>query len=234
MAQGATVADQTGASVIYVARRGWHTDIGFAAADLAAPLKSLATDFPGVRYLFFGFGDSHYLMAKKQNFPVLLAALWPGPGMILATGLAAPPDMAFGGPHVISLSVTPAQALAAQAFVWKSLLKRNDAAQPYATGPYQGSLYYAASVRYSALHTCNTWSAEALKYSGLPVRTTGVVFAGQFWAQARRLPHAPARAPAPDQSQAPDAPEGFLAPQRHPVEESVSPGRQPASLRPGT
>ena len=31
-----------------------------------------------------------YLLAKNRNAPVLLAALWPGRGMILATGLTSP------------------------------------------------------------------------------------------------------------------------------------------------
>ena len=209
-------AGEVPSAVMYVARRGWHTDIGFAAADLSAPLSSLATDFPGVRYLFFGFGDSHYLMAKEHQFPTMLAALWPGAGMILATGLTAPPEKAFGGQYVLTLSVTPAQARAAQAFVWESLMRRNATgnargdpevgasgnagdnaggngiAGVYAVGPYQGSLYYASNARYSALHTCNTWTAEALKSAGLPVHSDGVVFAGQLWAEAARLPTAPA------------------------------------------
>jgi len=186
--------DQAGSAVIYVDRRGWHTDIGFAAGDLTPPLRSLTADFPGVRYLFFGFGDSHYLMAKKQNFPVMLAALWPGAGIVLATGLAAAPDKAFGGNYVLPLSVTPEQARAAQAFVWKSLVRQGTGTGVYAVGPYQGSLYYASNERYSAVHTCNTWTAEALKSAGLPVRTAGVVFAGQLWSQARHLPKAPAAA----------------------------------------
>jgi hypothetical protein len=232
----APAAGEVPSAVMYVARRGWHTDIGFAAADLSAPLSSLATDFPGARYLFFGFGDSHYLMAKKHQFPAMLAALWPGAGMILATGLTAPPQKAFGGQYVLRLSVTPAQSRAAQAFVWESLLRRNATgnaggnaeagasgnaggnaeagasgnasgnseagvtgnaggnaiAGVYAAGPYQGSLYYESEARYSALHTCNTWTAEALKSAGLPVRSGGVIFAGQLWPEAARLPTAPA------------------------------------------
>jgi hypothetical protein len=57
--------------------------IGIAAADLGAPLEALTAQFPGVKYLFFGFGDRHFLMAKHQNLPALLGALWPGPGMML-------------------------------------------------------------------------------------------------------------------------------------------------------
>jgi hypothetical protein len=79
-----------------VARRKWHVDIGFAAKDLEPSLRSLAADFPGAQFLFFGFGDRHYLLANNRHFASMLAAVWPGPGIILATGLKATPGEAFG------------------------------------------------------------------------------------------------------------------------------------------
>ncbi len=92
-------------ALIFVVRRGWHIDIGFAASEMAEPLQSLAAEFPKVKYLLYGFGDRRYLLAKNRNAPVLLAAMWPGKGMILDTGLAASPTDAFGADNVIALSV---------------------------------------------------------------------------------------------------------------------------------
>jgi len=205
-----SMRDPARGGVIYIARRGWHIDVGFDAADLKPPLDSLLPEFPGVRYLFFGFGDAHYLLAKHRNAPLLLAALWPGRGMLLATGLESSPDQAFGAAHVIALNVTRAQLQAAEDFVARSFGAGAgagtvagigtdgtgagagiDAAgariRPYARGPYDGSWYYDTGHRYSALHTCNTWAAEVLKAGGLRVHSVGVVFAGQLWSQARRL-----------------------------------------------
>ncbi len=201
---GAAVMAQ--ATVIFVARRDWHIDVGFAAADLKAPLDALIGQFPGVRYVFFGFGDRHYLMAKSQNVPAMLGALWPGPGLVLITGLTADPTQAFGADQVIELRASASQALRVQAFIARTMA-RSDApgdddppansptvtpfAQgpytPYARGPYEGSLYFAAIPRYSALHTCNTWAAEALQAGELPVRSAAVVFAGQLWGQVRKV-----------------------------------------------
>ena len=177
-------------SIIYVARRGWHIDIGFSAGDLQPPLQSLTGEFPGARYLFFGFGDQRYLLAKHHSAPVLLAALWPGGAMVLATGLTSPPEDAFGSAHVLALKVTLQQSQNAQAYVWKSL--RNQAAAdnalvPYARGPYEGSLYFTATAKYSAFHTCNTWAAQVLKAAALPIHSAGVIFAGQLWGQVRHL-----------------------------------------------
>jgi len=180
-------------AVIYVVRRSWHIDIGFAAADLQPPLDTVAAQFPGVRYLFFGFGDRHYLLAQNRNAPVLLAALWPGRGMILATALTSSPQEGFGAAHVATLSLTDKQMRDIQAFVWRSLDKKSaeqesgSGIKPYAPGPYEGSLYFAATLRYSAFHTCITWAAESLRAAALPIHSAGVIFAGQLWSQVLRL-----------------------------------------------
>lgn len=194
-------------TVIFVARRDWHIDVGFAAADLGAPLDALIAQLPGVRYVFFGFGDRHYLMAKTRNLPVMLAALWPGPGLMLITGLVATPSQAFGADQVIELRVPAAQAQRVQAFIARTMGAKSpagadptaltSAVEPYAAGPYEGSLYFTAIPRYSALHTCNTWAAEALQAGGLPVRSAAVLFAGQLWGQVRKAAD-PVRIAVPD------------------------------------
>jgi hypothetical protein len=182
---GASRADAQ--TIIYVARRGWHIDIGFRTSDIEPPLTSLGAQFTAPQYLFFGFGDRHYLLAKNKDFPGMLGALWPGDGIVLVTALVATPEEAFGPGEVIRLQVGAAAARAAQAFVWESILEENGAARLYGKGPYEGSLYFAAVPKYSAVQTCNTWAAEALRAAGLPVRTRGVVFASQLWSQTRRI-----------------------------------------------
>jgi hypothetical protein len=88
---------------------------------------------------------------------------------------------------VIALQVSAQQLRAAQASIWASLAIRDGAAQSDGPGPYEGSAYWRASQSYSGLHTCNTWAAEELRSAGLPVRSTGVIFAGQLWRQTRRI-----------------------------------------------
>jgi hypothetical protein len=171
-----------GTAVIYLVRRKWHVDVGFAVDGLGEPLSTVSGHFPKAKYLFFGFGDRHYLLAKKRNAPVLLGALWPGPGLVLVTAIDGTPQAAFGPSQVIELEVPLTEALAAEGFVWRSI-----ASMAYAPGPYDESLYFDAVPSYSALHTCNTWAAEALRAAGLPVRTRLVVFAGQLWSVALKL-----------------------------------------------
>jgi len=183
----AVVAGSSRAALLYVVRRGWHIDVGLGAGDLQPPLRALATEFPGVHYLIFGFGDRHYLMARNHHGSELLGALWPGPGLMLVTGLKASPQAAFGNDEVLELPLSADQLQSAQAFIWQALSEQARISGSEAPGPYEGSRYYGASERYSALHTCNTWAAEAIRAAGWPVHTRAVIFAGQLWSQLRHL-----------------------------------------------
>jgi hypothetical protein len=185
-AEGGALREQS-QMLIYVARRGWHIDIGFDASELGLPLAAVAADFSSARYVFFGFGDRRYLLSRNKNVPSLLAALWPGSGIVLATVIVVPPEEAFGAEHVIRLKVSAVQAQAARDFVWNSLTKANGTVGFFAKGPYEGSLYYGAIPTYSAVYTCNTWAAEALRSTDLPIHSVGVVFAAQLWMQVRRI-----------------------------------------------
>jgi hypothetical protein len=176
--------DAAGSSVtVYVARRKWHIDVGFAAADLDPSLQPVKTEFAAARYLFFGFGDRHYLLTKSKTTPLLLRTLWPGPALLLVTAIKDPPEFAFGSSQLLRLQLNAAQAHAIQAFVRASIPDL----MPLAAGPYADSAYYPASQSYSALYTCNTWAAEALRAGGERIRSGGVVFAGQLWHQLIRL-----------------------------------------------
>jgi len=181
---------------LFVARRGWHIDVGFRVGELTEPMNLFAGEFPGARSVFFGFGDRRYLMARNRGLPLMLLALIPGRGLILGTGLSAAPDAAFGSSEVIALEVPRDGALRAQEFVWdalsdaqQSMLRLRDITHRGPVGipgPYEGSSFFESRRRYSAVHTCNTWAAEVLVQAGMPLRSGGIIAAGQLW---RRLKH---------------------------------------------
>lgn len=183
---------------IYVIKRSWHTDIGFNAADLHPPLATLRSGLPGARYLLFGFGDKHYLLNHGGSLDGLIGAVWPGQGLVLVTGLEGRPEQAFGADGVARLTVSAAQARKLEDFVWNSLASHAGVTRSLAPGPYGGSLYYDSTVRYSGLHTCNTWTAAGLEAAGLPVHSFGVEFSGQVWRQVRKLERAGRPSAAPE------------------------------------
>lgn len=68
-----------------------------------------------------------------------------------------------------------------------SLRTQDEVLTVFRDGPYEDSVYFLATHKYSAFHTCNTWGAEVLRAAGFHVHTAAVIFAGQLWIQARRL-----------------------------------------------
>lgn len=177
-----------GGQSVAVIERGWHTDIGLPVDQLPAPLARLALDYPGAQVLVFGFGDRAFYMAREENLGQALAALFPGPGVILLTALRVPAPEAFGPDHVVVLHLSPAGFDALSAYVWQALAQQADGAPlRIGDGPYPGSAFYAASQTYDALFDCNAWTARALSSGGLPIDPHGVLFASQLMSQARHV-----------------------------------------------
>jgi uncharacterized protein (TIGR02117 family) len=183
-------------ATLYVIGRGWHTDIGLAVEEIAGPLAKVEQQFPGVRYLVFGFGERGYLLSRDKDLRHMLLALFPGPGAMLVTALSAPPSAAFGASHVIALRLSQAGIDRVSDFLWGYLQTyAHGAPQVIADGPYPGSLFFASAGTYALGHTCNTWTAEALRAGGLPVSGTGVLFADQVFAQAHHAAESQAERP---------------------------------------
>ncbi len=172
-------------ALIYIVGRGWHTDIGLPAAEIAGPLTALERPFPGVRVLTIGFGDRRFLVTGDRSPLSMLKALLPGSGALLVTALATTPQDAFGAADVVPLHISPDDMIRLQDRLWSEF--QLSAGQPIRlmSGPYPGSLFYAAAATYSGLYTCNTWTADMARSGGLPLPATGVVFAGQVMGMAR-------------------------------------------------
>jgi uncharacterized protein (TIGR02117 family) len=173
-------------ATIYAVGRGWHTDVGLTAGRITGRLEPIRQLFPGATGFTFGFGARAWLLAARRGLDEIVQALLPAPGAILVTALRAPPVEAFGADHVVRLAVTEAGVDRLVGFLTASFeLDQNGAPRLLAAGPYMGSAFYAASQTYDGIHTCNTWTAEALRAAGVPVSAEGVLFASQVMERAR-------------------------------------------------
>jgi hypothetical protein len=183
----------TGDRILYVIERGWHTDIGLAVDDITGPLGTLERPFPGVRFLTFGFGERQFLVTRKVSLVTMLAALLPSRSALLMTALRTAPELAFGEQNVVTLHVSQVSLKHIETRIW-SELERSPAGDAIwlADGPYPGSVFYAARDTYDGFYTCNTWTAAALRSGGLPMSTTGILFAGQVMGMARWIASADA------------------------------------------
>lgn len=167
---------------------GWHTDIALPAAEAAGPLGRFRRLFPGARMLIFGYGKRTFMIAPAHTIGEWIIGPFPGPAAIEVSAISADAATAYGAGHVQTLALPPGGAARLSAFLWHALAT-DVAGNPLyiAQGNWPGSLFYEARSRYGLLHTCNTWSAEALAAAGLPVAPAGIIFSGTLDDRAREL-----------------------------------------------
>ncbi|OAJ55761.1 hypothetical protein A6V37_05965 [Paraburkholderia ginsengiterrae] len=175
------------ATTIEVVERDWHTDICIRSEDMDTSLARVARDFAGARFFCFGFGERQYVVGRRHDPLTMIAALLPSKAALLMAALRAPPAEAFGAANVVRLAINAAGRDGLQTYLRESL-ETDPNGQPVilGAGPYPGSVFYAAVGTYDAFHTCNTWTARALRSARLPVDDT-VLFAGAVMRQARQL-----------------------------------------------
>ena len=92
---------------IYVISGGWHTEVALPVATLDGAVKALSPEFPGARYLVFGWGARDYYMAQDFGIGDLLRAVVPGPAVMLVIPLEISPEAFFGASNVFALPAPP-------------------------------------------------------------------------------------------------------------------------------
>ena len=175
-------------ATVFVVERGWHTDIGLPTAEIHLPLSQAASGWASANFVLFGFGDRRYVLKRTTNIFDMVAALFPAPGALLVSGYTQSLEAAFPAPddEVLQLPVTQAQLDDLEQSLWRYFDRGSDERPVMiGTGPYADSTFYATPAIYDAFFTCNTWVAGLLEKTGLPVRSSGVLFAGQVMEQAR-------------------------------------------------
>jgi Protein of unknown function (DUF2459) len=151
-------------------------------------LAALKPEFPSARYLVFGWGAHDYYMAQNPGIGDLLRAVASGPGVMLLIPLEISPEAFFGASNVFVLPAPRDGVQSLATFLWDYLtVDKEGPPRRIGTGPYPQSVFFASTGTYNLGHTCNTWTAEALRVAGLPVTAAGVVFAGQVLDQLRPI-----------------------------------------------
>jgi uncharacterized protein (TIGR02117 family) len=168
--------------VLYVISGGWHTEIGLPVAALGGSVAALSPEFAGARFLVFGWGARDYYMARNPGIGEVLRAIVPGPAVMLVIPLHIAPEGFFGASNVVAVRVAPDGIERLSRLLWDYLTPDKEGSSPrqIGAGPYPRSVFYAAAGTYHLSHTCNTWTAEALRVAGVSVSSTGVVFAAQL------------------------------------------------------
>ncbi len=172
--------------VIGVLVAGWHTGLILPARELG-PLRPVLPPSLHERYVSFGWGNRRFYMSPKPSYLTALAALLRSPSTVLVAS----------APHAVALlpaagtyhwlCADRAQVWRIDRYVLEALRRRRGRLIELGAGPWPDSEFFASTEHYDAFHTCNTWTAEALRAAGLPVHAGGVIFSSQLRRRISRL-----------------------------------------------
>jgi hypothetical protein len=136
--------------------------------DVNAWVASLARGFDGASVLCFGFGEKRFMVQGRHDPLTMLGTLAPSEAAVMMTVLRGTPEAAFGAQNVVEVPVDDAGLASMQRYL-RASIETDAAGAPrlLAGSPSENSVYFAASGTYDAFHTCNTWTARALRSAGI-------------------------------------------------------------------
>jgi hypothetical protein len=171
---------------IYVVRRGWHTGVAIAATDWPTQNWSVLNDFPGERYLEFGWGDERFYRTETNTvWGGIRAALFSTSSVIHVIGLQEPEADAALANEVVEVRV-PVDGLRKLA---ASIEREFADASPTPTGATLTAApapnrFYQAQRRFYFPRMCNWWIAARLAEAGCPVEPWTVMLASRVIREA--------------------------------------------------
>lgn len=179
--------------VIGVLVNGWHSGLILPAEELG-PLGPLLPHYADERYVSFGWGNRRFYMSPHPTLFEGLAALFGSPSVVLVQG--APTLHALvSGAKFRWLCADREEVWKVDAYLSHALSLARGKPVRLGAGLGTDSAFYASGERYGALHTCNTWTADALESAGLPVHASDVIFSDQLEYLIGKLPACTAAAP---------------------------------------
>jgi uncharacterized protein (TIGR02117 family) len=191
-----------GTIALSLVSRDWHTEIGVPLDRLDAPTR---TDWlnavprpewqdlvPRDGRIAFGFGAKVFMTAAAPGVGEALSALMNAPGVVAVSGLPQRPQDESQVDDHAEVMVTPDGLARMLGFV-RQQVERDAAGRPALLGGFfRGRKLFDSRLRYNSDFTCNTWTLQALRAGGLPVRPEGVVWSRQVMRQVHRIAQAQA------------------------------------------
>lgn len=156
---------------VYVANHGWHTGFIIPSESVNVSLPFLIKRFGSVPYYEFGWGDEGFYQAEEiTSFLTIGAILWPTDAVMHVVAVSMQPDKYFSGSEVIELKLSNSELESLQVFISNSF-KYTGAGKAIKLekGIYGDSQFYRAAGKYHMFNTCNKWTANGLKSSGMDI-----------------------------------------------------------------
>jgi uncharacterized protein (TIGR02117 family) len=158
---------------IYVVNNHWHTGLVLRASELTPTLRGMLPRFANAEYLEIGWGDDRFYRSPQSTSGLAVQALFASRGSVLhVVPLSRLPEVHYREflVDLYRLRISPEGHRRLVAFMETSFdLSDSGAAIELEPGWAPGSWFYRAHGKYSVLHTCNQWTADALRTTGFPI-----------------------------------------------------------------
>lgn len=180
---------------IYYIYRDWHTSVMLEAATyrnlskLPAINTSLDAEVAPAGFVRIGWGDGAYYTGKSTSVVTATRALIASSySAIQVIGYTADPFARIPEETRVPLQITD-QAMRELVTYLDASFARGDANNLLSLQGYveNSGVFFEASQQYSLFNTCNTWSSNALRAAGLPIRGALNLTAQSVFEQARMI-----------------------------------------------
>lgn len=174
---------------LFVMDNHWHTGLILRTSDLSARLKQMLVKVSDAPYVEIGWGDDRFYRSPESTSGLAVQAMFASRGSVIhAVPIWSPPEyhyLAFVV-DLYKLQISSEGQRRLLAFIEDSF-ERTESGGPVEieSGWAPGSWFYRARGRYSALHTCNQWTADALRSAGFPITPIYASTAGNVGWQVR-------------------------------------------------
>lgn len=155
----------------FVVSHGWHTGLVVPASELNTLVPELATRFGAPAFYEIGWGDKGFYQAQDVTAGLALRAMfWSSGSVVHVVAVPRSPEMSFPESETMAVCLTPTQIKQLETFIVSSIV-HDPAGRVVSLGKgiYGDSQFYDGVGRYSALNTCNKWTAKGLRSAGLEI-----------------------------------------------------------------
>ncbi len=188
-AQWSCLAGQSSCASVFIVHDTWHAAVVLSSSDISAAALPELADFPDARFIEFSWGDQDYFPNPNAGvWAALRAAFWSGGSILHLVGFNDKVEKFYGGAAITELRLAPAALDRLIGFISQTFARPAPKIRaPASPGLFAYSRFYPAHTHFSILRTCNSWVAEALEASGMPLSPHMVITAGNLASQIEPL-----------------------------------------------
>lgn len=168
----------------------WHTGVILPFADLPPAMRTQLAAFAEYPYIAIGWGDTDFFRSAHVTPGLVVRAMFFSHGtVLLVVGLAYEPEEAYADSvDVYRIHAGPAGFEKMVDAISASFVQASGSLVDRGVGQEGFSRFFQGTGRYSALRTCNVWTANMLRAAGLPITPAFALSAGNIEYQLGKIP----------------------------------------------